>query len=48
LAAYIALFTGVGISLAAAKVAWLVMVIGCIAVLVYLTATTLRGLLRVE
>jgi hypothetical protein len=48
LAAYVALFTGVGISLAAAKVAWLVMAIGCIAVLVYLTTTTLRGLLRLE
>jgi hypothetical protein len=42
LAAYVALFTGFGISLAAAKFAWWLVAIGCVAALVYLAATTLR------
>jgi hypothetical protein len=46
LAAYVAIFTGFGISLAAAKFAWWSVAIGCLAVLIYLAATTLRGYLK--
>src|SRR5262249_52949258 len=45
LAAYVALFTGFGISIAAAKFAWWAVAIACIAVLVYLATTTARGFL---
>jgi hypothetical protein len=48
LAAYVALFTGFGVSLAAAKFAWWSIGIGCSAVLLYLVATTLRGLLTAK
>lgn len=48
LAAYIALFTGFGISLEAAKFAWWFIAVGCIAVLVYLGATTVRGFFKFE
>jgi hypothetical protein len=46
LAAYVALFTGFGISLAAAKFAWWAVAIGCVAALVYLATATVRGFLR--
>jgi hypothetical protein len=46
LAAYVALFTGFGISFAAANVAWWFVAIGCAAILVYLATTTVRGLLK--
>lgn len=46
LAAYVALFTGFEISIAAAKFAWWSVAIGCVAVLVYLAATTVRGFFR--
>jgi hypothetical protein len=48
LAAYVALFTGFGISLAAAKFAWWSVAIGCIAVLAYLAVNTARGFLKLE
>src|SRR5215204_2060320 len=38
LAAYFALFTGFGISLAAARIAWWFIAIGCVSVLVFLAA----------
>jgi hypothetical protein len=44
LAAYVALFTGFGISLAAASVAWWFVAVGCVCVLVYLLISTVRGL----
>jgi hypothetical protein len=46
LVAYIAVFTGCGISLAAASFAWWLVVIGCITALIYLAATTIRGIAR--
>ena len=45
LAAYVALFTGFGISLAAAKFAWWFVGISCVAVLLYLMATSVRRFL---
>jgi hypothetical protein len=48
LAAYVALFTGFGISLAAAKFAWWLVAIGCVAVLAYLAVTTVRGFFKFE
>jgi hypothetical protein len=45
LAAYVALFTGLGISLAAARFAWWFLIVGCIAVLVYLAVNAVRHLL---
>ena len=48
LAAYVAVFTGFGISLAAAKFAWWSVAIGCVAVLVYLATTTVRGFFKFE
>jgi hypothetical protein len=48
LAAYVAIFTGFGISLAAAKFAWWLLAIGCVAVLGYLVATTLRGYMKYQ
>lgn len=48
LAAYIALLTGFGISLAAASFAWWFIAIGCAAILVYLAATAVRGFWNVE
>src|SRR3954453_20872498 len=45
LAAYFALFTGFGISLAAASFAWWLVAFGCIAVLVYLAVNAIRLLL---
>jgi len=46
LAAYVALFTGFGISLAAANFAWWFVAISCVAVLLYLAATAARGFCR--
>jgi hypothetical protein len=43
LAAYVTLFTGLGISFAAASFAWWVIAIGCVAFLIYLATTTIRG-----
>ena len=48
LAAYVALFTGFGISLAAAKFAWWAVGIGCVAVLVYLAVSGVRGVFKFE
>jgi hypothetical protein len=48
LAAYVALFTGFGISIAAASVAWWLVATSCAAVLVYLAATTVRGFFKFE
>ena len=45
-AAYVALFTGCGISLATASSLWWVVVTGCVGTLVYLAAQTLRCVLR--
>jgi hypothetical protein len=42
LAAYVTLFTGFGISLAAAKFAWWFVAIGCVAILLYLAAASVR------
>jgi hypothetical protein len=44
LAAYVALFTGFGISLAAASFAWWFVAVGCVSVLVYLALSAIRGL----
>ncbi|HEX3600449.1 MAG TPA: hypothetical protein VHU84_09925 [Lacipirellulaceae bacterium] len=44
LAAYVALFTGFGVSLAAANFAWWFVVAGCVSVLVYLAISAARGL----
>ncbi len=46
LAAYVALFTGFGISLAAAKFAWWAIGISCLVALVYVSATTVIGFIR--
>jgi hypothetical protein len=46
LAAYVAMFIGFGISLAAAKLAWWFVAISCVAVLLYLAATAARGLYK--
>ncbi len=46
LAAYVAIFTGFGISIAAAKFAWWFIAMSCVAALLYLAAATLRGFLR--
>jgi hypothetical protein len=43
LAAYVALFTGCGISLAAASFAWWFVAVGCVSVLVYLAMSAMRG-----
>jgi hypothetical protein len=48
LAGYVALFTGFGISLAAASFAWWFVVINCVAALVYLVATSMRGFFRFD
>jgi hypothetical protein len=48
LAAYVALFAGFGISLAAASFAWWFVAISCVAVLVYLAATTVRSFFKLE
>jgi hypothetical protein len=48
LAAYVALFTGFGISMAAASFAWWFVAISCVAVLAYLIATTVRNLFKLE
>jgi hypothetical protein len=48
LAGYVALFTGIGISFAAANFAWWFVVIGCVALLVYLATATVRGFMRCE
>ncbi len=45
-AAYVALFTGFGISLAAASFAWWSVAIGCAAVLIYLAATSVCRFFR--
>jgi hypothetical protein len=42
LAAYIALFTGIGISLAVAKFAWWLVVIICVGILAYLGIMAVR------
>jgi len=44
LAAYVALFTGCGISLAAASFAWWFVAAGCVSVLVYLPIRAVSGL----
>ncbi len=46
LAAYVALFTGCGISLAAASFAWWFVAAACVVALVYLSMTAVRGLLH--
>lgn len=46
LAAYVALLTGCGISLAAASIAWWSLATGCVAILVYLTLNAVRSSLR--
>ena len=46
LAAYLALSTGLGISLAVAKFAWWFVAIGCAAALVYVAAATLLGYMK--
>jgi hypothetical protein len=46
LVSYIALFTGIGISFAAANFAWWSVVVGCVAVLAYLATTTVRGFVK--
>ncbi len=48
LAAYVAVFTGFGISLAAAKFAWWFVAAGCIGVLAYLAANVVRGMLKLR
>jgi hypothetical protein len=48
LAAYVALFTGFGISLAAANLAWWFVTIASVTTLVYLAATTVRGFFKFE
>jgi len=48
LAAYVALFTGFGISLAAASFAWWFLAIGCIAALIYLVVATLHRYIKFE
>jgi hypothetical protein len=46
LAAYVALFTGFGISLAAASFAWWFVAVSCVAVLMLLAINVCRGWLR--
>jgi hypothetical protein len=46
LAAYLALFTGFGISLAAASFAWWFVAAGCVGVLAYLATNSIRGMLK--
>ncbi len=46
LAAYVALFTGFGISLAVAKLAWWFVGVVCVAVLTYLSVTAIAHALR--
>jgi hypothetical protein len=46
LAAYVALFTGFGISLAAASFARWLVIAGCVAILLYLALHAVRGLLN--
>lgn len=46
LAAYVAIFTGFGISVATAQVAWWVLAIGSVLVLILLAARTALSLLR--
>jgi hypothetical protein len=48
LAAYVALFTGFGISLAVAKFAWWSIGIGCLIVLVYVATTTALSFIRLH
>jgi hypothetical protein len=46
LAAYVALFTGFGISLAVAQFAWWIIALGCIALLIYLASKSVFTLFR--
>jgi hypothetical protein len=48
LAAYVALFTGLGISLAVASIAWWSVAIGCVAAIVYLAVTMVRAIARFQ
>jgi hypothetical protein len=48
LAAYVALFTGFGISLAAATFAWWLVAAGCIGVLAYLAMNAVRSMLKLR
>jgi hypothetical protein len=48
LAAYVALFTGFGISLAAASFAWWFVAASCVGVLAYLVVSAARGLLKLR
>lgn len=48
LAAYVAIFTGFGISLAAASFAWWVIAIACVAILIYLATTKIREFLKFQ
>jgi hypothetical protein len=48
LAAYVALLTGCGISLAAASFAWWFVAASCVGVLVYLALCAARGLLKLR
>ena len=48
LAAYVALFTGCGISLAAASFAWWFVAASCVGVLAYLVLSVARGLLKLR
>jgi hypothetical protein len=48
LAAYVALFTGCGISLAAASFAWWFVAAGCVGVLAYLAMNTVRSILKLR
>jgi hypothetical protein len=46
LAAYVALFTGCSISLAAARFAWWFAAVFCVTVLLYLALNAVRGMLN--
>ena len=48
LAAYVVLFTGCGITLAAASFAWWFVAASCIGVLAYLALSAARGLLKLR
>jgi hypothetical protein len=48
LAAYVALFTGYGISLAAANFAWWFVAASCVGALAYLVLSAARGLLKLR
>jgi hypothetical protein len=48
LAAYVALFTGCGISLAAASFAWWFVAASCVGVLAFLVLSAARGLLKLR